>query len=145
MIRQGGVLGIQTPDYSPGMIMTNFNVAMEYIKMIKNTFGRGYQVQFNPNTEILTVNPPPTEAVTGVLYMYKKEVAENLYNNHHVKAMAVGKAKMVWGMNLKKYTLQMPDGITINGKEIREEGKEEFDTAFQMIRDETPGPDFFLA
>ena len=43
-----------------------------------------------------------------------------------LKANATAKIKMQWGNNLKKFGgIQMPGGVTLNGKEIYDEAVEE--------------------
>jgi hypothetical protein len=145
-IKKGSVFGTMSPDYSPGMVMTSYDTAMLYLKEIKNTFGKMFTVQYNSNKGKLIITPTPMEAATGVIYMYKREDAINLYNHPLVKQIIMAKAKMQWGTNLlRKYSnVNMPDGLNVNGQQIYDEGKAEFTEIMDNLKLENPGPDFFV-
>jgi hypothetical protein len=143
-VRKGSILGTDSPDYSPGLTLTSYDVAMLYLKEIKNQFGRGYTVTYNKNKELLIINPTPQENMIGVIYLYKKEDAINLYNNLLVKDLGYAKTLIQWGQNIGKYNVTMPDGITLNGTEIRTRGEEMEKDVKQRIIDESPPPDFAM-
>ena len=143
-VRKGSILGTDSPDYSPGLTLTSYDVAMLYLKEIKNQFGRGYTVQYNKQREILTINPTPNDSMLGVLYLYRKEEAIYLYNHPLVKDLGYAKTLIQWGQNLGKYQATMPDGITINGPDIMTRGTDMEEKIKQQIRDESQPTDFFL-
>ena len=143
-VRKGSVLGTDSPDYSPGLTLTSYDVAMLYLKEIKNQFGRGFTVRYNRNKEQLIISPTPQDNMMGVIYLYRKEDAINLYNNYLVKELGYAKTLVQWGQNLGKYNVTMPDGITMNGTEIRTRG-EELETATKLqISGESEPCDFFM-
>jgi hypothetical protein len=143
-IRKGSIMGTDTPDYSPGLTLTSYDTAMYYLKEIKNKFGRGFAVQYNKNREILKVVPCPQDNMMGVLTLYRKEEAIYLYNNQLIKDLAYAKTMMLWGNILSKYTANMPDGITMNGSDIYNKGKELYDYTIEDIRKQSPPPDFMF-
>lgn len=55
-----------------------------------------------------------------------KEGVSDVWDDRFLKAYATAKIKMQWGSNLKKFGgIQMPGGVTLNGKEIYDEAVEE--------------------
>jgi hypothetical protein len=132
------------PNYSPGLTMTSYDVAMLYLKEIKNQFGRGFTVQYNKNREVLTVNPTPADNMLGVIYLYRKEQAIYLYNNFLVKELGYAKTLIAWGQNLDKYNATMPDGISMKGSEIMQRGLDMEEKVKQEIRDESEPIDFMM-
>jgi len=143
-VQKGSIFTGGQPDYSPGLVLTTYDSAMMYLKEIKNKFGKGYVVRYNQNKEELTIVPTPSEALTGVLYFYRKEDAINLYNNILVEDLALARAKWIWGQILGKYTVTMPDGTTINGEALRTEGKEDMKTAEEAMSKQSEPPDIFF-
>jgi hypothetical protein len=143
-IRKGSIMGVDNPDFSPGLTLTSFDVAMMYLKEIKNHFGRGYAVQYNKNRETLKITPVPSESGVGVLTLYKKEEAIYLYNEYLIKELAYGKTMMQWAQNLGKNSVTMPDGISVNYQDIYSRGKEIADAAMADIKSQSPPPDFCM-
>jgi len=144
-VNQLNVYGTGPVVGNPSMILTTFDTAMYYLKEIKNHFGKGYTVRFNGNKQVLTITPTPTANIVGVLYLYRKEDAINLYNHPLTKKLAIAKAKVQWGGNIGKYqALTLPDGSTINGREIAAEGKTEEVEIEEFIRQTSAPPNFFV-
>lgn len=55
-----------------------------------------------------------------------KEGLSDVWDDRFLKAYATAKIKLQWGNNLKKFGgIQMPGGVTLNGKEIYDEAEEE--------------------
>jgi len=143
-VRKGSILGTDSPDYSPGLTLTSYDVAMLYLKEIKNQFGRGFTVQYNKQREILTINPTPNDSMLGVLYLYRKEEAIYLYNHPLVKDLGYAKTLVQWGQNLGKYQVTMPDGISMNGSDILNRGLDMEKEVKEQIKAESPVCDFFM-
>lgn len=143
-VRKGSILGSDSPDYSPGLTLTSYDVAMLYLKEIKNHFGRGFTVQYNKNREILTINPTPNDSMLGVLYLYRQEQAQYLYNHRLVKELGYARTLIQWGQNLGKYQVTMPDGISMNGIEILNRGVELEKEVKKQIVDESAPVDFMM-
>jgi len=142
-VRKGSIIS-DTPDYNPGLTLTSWDAAFLFLQEIKNKFGRMYTVRYNPNRGTLHINPTPSQNVTGVVYMYKKESAQYLYNHELVKKLAIGKTKDLWGHILGKNELTMPDGITLNGDGIKADGERIVEEAIDQIVGEEAPVDFFI-
>lgn len=128
-----------------GLMLANYQISMMYLDMINEQFGKYYRIAYLPGREILRVTPTPDSALLGVITLWRREAAENLYNNILVKKLAVARAKKRWGWNLNKYSGSMPDGLTINARELIDEGKEEEEKYLQTIQDESETPLFIVA
>jgi hypothetical protein len=63
-----------------------------------------------------------------------KEGLSDVWDDRFLKAYATAKIKMQWGNNLKKFGgIQMPGGVTLNGKEIYDEAEEEISKMEEQI------------
>jgi len=143
-VRKGSIFGGDTPDYSPGMVLTSWESAMTFLQEVKNKFGKRYTVKHNPNTQILTVHPTPGQNGTGILYLYRQEEAVNLYNHPLMKELTIARTRELWGHILGKSILTMPDGITLNGVAIQSKGEADRLRIEQDIKDQSEPPDFFM-
>jgi hypothetical protein len=89
-------------------------------------------------TEIILSTPPagtsPTASMTVV-------GLTDVWDNRFLKAYASAKIKMQWGSNMKKFGgIQMPGGVTLNGKEIYDEAEEEIGKLEEQIYNSTSMP-----
>ena len=105
-------------------ILTNYQVAMDYIKEVENMFGKKYRAQYIGGRKIIKIFPTPTDAMLGSIAVYRHEYAWDLYNHPLVKKLCVARALKMWGRNLNKYGGSLPDGISVNGQSIFQEGLE---------------------
>lgn len=128
-----------------GLTLTNFYLAMQYLDMIQEFFGKYYTIDYHPGRETIRCVPTPAKSVTGLLVLYRKEYAQYLYNNPLVKKLSVARVKIQWGRHLNKYGAQLPEGITINGSELIAEGKEEEEKYLDWMRKESQPIDFWVA
>ena len=70
----------------------------------------------------------------------------SIYNNMFLKEYTTALIKEQWGQNLVKFEgMQLPGGVTLNGRQIIEDARGEIETIRQRIYNEydTP-PDFFV-
>jgi len=132
------------PSYGTGMALTNYDVAMMYLDEAKAKFGRRYRVNYRDATNELMVTPLPTETLTGVLEVYSRHEATDIYNHILVRKLAVALAKKLWGLHLKKYSLTLPGGGTLNGDGIYQDGLNEEERVMDAIFKEAQPPDFFI-
>lgn len=142
----GGIPGAgdNSQTVTPGLAIAGYDIALMYIKEIQQAFGKAYRVDYRPWSQQLMVVPTPTTSGTGLLSLYRNESASVLYSQPHVKRLAVAKAKKLWGLHLKKYSMTLPGGGTMNGSEIYGDGKEEEAQAIQDMRDESEPIDFMI-
>lgn len=111
----------------PGMSLANYQSIMIYLEAIKDFFTISYKIDFNELSQVFTIQPTPTENSVGLLRLWRKEQAVNLYNNVLVQELAIAWVKHIWGMILSKQTMLFPDGSSVKefGQMIWQEGKEE--------------------
>lgn len=122
-----------------GNVLTNFEIQTQYIEDIRDSFGAYYYAQYSDSRQEVTLTPTPELDGTGLMVIYRKESAENLYNNHLVKRLCVAKSKMLWGEMLSKYSSTIPGGATINGESIFSRGQAEYDRVLDdMIKESEP-------
>lgn len=141
-VEQGSYPGGPAYGAPGGLVLANYQTAMIYLDMINEMFGKMYSVDYIPGREIIRITPTPTTALIGVLILWRREYAYNLYNNPLVKKLAVARAGIRWGRNLNKYGGQLPDGLTINAGEIISEYREMEEKWLDRIFDESHPPDF---
>jgi hypothetical protein len=110
-----------------GLAIANYQAMLLYLDTIKDFFTISYKIDFNELEQRMMVVPCPTENCVGVLRLWRKEAAINLYNNLLVQDLALAIVKTIWGMVLSKYPMTLPDGANIRefGRDIWQEGKEE--------------------
>ena len=71
--------------------------------------------------------------------------ASTVYNDTFVKAYATAKIKEQWGMNLSKFEgMQLPGGVTINGRQLIEDAREELSSLKENMVLEHEEPPIFL-
>lgn len=124
-----------------GMVLAGYEIAMQYLNDINDTFSIIYATQYSDARQEILIYPTPAIGGTGLLQVYKKETAQNLYNDDLVKRIAVAEAKIQWGNNLNKYNMNLPHGGTINGESILQQGKEEKEKVMEdMFQESEPLP-----
>jgi hypothetical protein len=124
--------------------LVDFQISMMYMEEIRNAYGILFNVTYNEGRQVLTIRPTPTQNLVGLLKVYKKEKFINLYNNRLVKDLAIALAKHQWGNNISKYSVSLPGGGQINGKDILIDAKEEIKTAKEAIISESEPIDFYI-
>jgi hypothetical protein len=125
------------------MVMGNYDIAMIYLKEIEDHFIRKYTVQFDTNDMTLRVWPTPNADTFGLLQVYTRQTAENLYNNPLLKKLVVARCMVQWGLHLIKYQINLPGGAGINASTYLEKGERDEAAALESIRLETM-PAIFL-
>jgi hypothetical protein len=128
-----------------GMNLAGYEIAMQSLNDIHDMFSIMYHAQYSDARQEILITPTPATAGTGLLTVYRKETAENLYNDDMVKRLCVAKAMIQWGRNLGKYEMTMPSGGTIKGSEILSDGKELLEKIMEDIRMESEPLPFWMA
>jgi len=135
-----GALGV-----NDGLTLTNYTIAQMYIKEIDRLFGKQFRAKFIPGKEVIKIIPTPQDRYTGVLIVHRKLEDMYLYNHPIVKRLCTGKSKMLWGrFVMGKYGGTLPDGLTLNGDGIYDDGKQEYDKALEDCTKETEPPMFMV-
>lgn len=131
---------------SSNLSMTNYNISMNYLEEINRMFGREYSVDYRPLSQTLKITPTPIEDLVGIILVYRKSEAVQVYNHPFCKKLCVALAKQQWGMNSSKYSgVQLPGGGSINSERLIDEGKQEEEQILEKIRNESEPIDFFIA
>lgn len=91
----------------------------------------------SPTEIILTSAPSSTSASATMSVVGLTDV----WDNRFLKAYATAKIKMQWGSNMKKFGgIQLPGGVTLNGKEIYDEAVEEIGKLEEQMYNSTSMP-----
>jgi hypothetical protein len=125
--------------------MANFYMIKQYFEtldMIVNT-GALVEYRFNQRQDRLYIDIDVTRIYEGsylIIDCYRALDPEDwnqVYNDSFVKRYATALMKRQWGQNLIKYNaVQLPGGITLNGRQIWEDGDAEVkDLEARMLTD----------
>jgi hypothetical protein len=138
LINLTGTVSIQQGNKT--IIGTNTIFDQEIVENDFVNFGE-YPLQvskiISPTEAVLTyaptfTNSSTTMSITGI---------SDVWNNRFLKSYATAKIKMQWGNNLKKFGgIQLPGGVTLNGKEIYDEAVEEIESLEQSTYNSTSMP-----
>lgn len=126
------------------MIVSNYFITMTYLSEIEELFCRKYVCRFNEASGQLTVTPTPNIDTVGLIFVFRKETAINLYNHPLVKKLVIAKVKKIWGRSLNKQSISFPGGGTLNGGEIKQEGIDEEKEILERISAESSPPIFMV-
>jgi len=113
---------------------TNTRMDQEFVEGDYIVMSTGESLRVNKiksPTEMTVTYAPNTSdaAATG-------EIAgsTDVWNDRFLKAFATAKIKQQWGTNMKKFGgIQLPGGVTLNGKEIYDEAVEEIEKLEEMM------------
>lgn len=117
--------------------LSEYNISMMYLKDMADFFQKRFTCQFSSNTNTLRVWPTPDYDSIAMLTIWKKETSEKLYNNYHVKNLAVAKGFIMLGLNLGKYNMNLAGGGTINAQMYIDRGTALEEKTMENIRMET--------
>lgn len=125
--------------------LTHYLIQMNNLEDIMRLFERSFRVDWRPSKQVLKLTPTPTQTLVGLLKVYKKSQATEIYNHPFMKRLSIAKAKQLWGFILGKYQINLPGGGTTNGSEIKQDGLDSEEKVMSDIRDESEPPIFFIA
>ena len=143
--RGTGSLGFGIAGGSQGLQMTEYNVGMQYMKLIKNQMSAMYTVKWHPGREILEVIPAPKTSSVGMLALYVRTDERDLYNNKNFRDLCVARTGVAWASNLTKFSGQLPDGSTISSSELLSRYKEQEKEVLERIKGESEPCDIQIA
>lgn len=132
------------PGSGGGMTLAGYTVMTDYLEDVRDFFQSLFFAQYNDARQEILISPSPDVAGVALLTVYTKTSVERLYNNDLVRDLCVGRAKELWGHILGKYTMTLPSGGTINGTEIKTDGKTLIDETMEKIIGESEPPGFFI-
>jgi hypothetical protein len=113
--------------------LKDYYVKQTYAAMLDLVMGSdAIHFDYNPHKNQIKLEVDWTEFPAGeylVLECYRvidPEVYTDAYNDYYLKRYAAALIKRQWGTNLSKFDgIQMPGGVTFNGKQIFDEAMEE--------------------
>jgi len=123
--------------YGEGMALTSYEIAMQYINDVKNTFGRQYRVHYRECAEVLNLIPTPQINGSCVMRCYKKEDAKNLYGHVLLKKLVVARCMIQLGINLGRYNMELAGGGTVNHDALITKGEKDEEKALDDMRAES--------
>jgi hypothetical protein len=109
---------------------TNFNITMQHLRNLELMFTGEIPIRFQRHTHKLYPDwswgsPQSPLGMMVVAEGYKvidPETYESVYNDRWLKQYTTAVFKRQWGENMKKFGgIQLPGGLTLNGKETYDE------------------------
>lgn len=140
----GGVVNGGVANIGGSSVLGNYTIQMMYLSEIQEMFQRKYVCDFDTGSQRLKIRPTPNQDDVGVLMVFKKESAINLYNHPLVKKLVIAKVKKIWGTTLGKYSISLPGQGNLTGSDIRQQGIDEEKEALQNITLEGDAPIFMV-
>lgn len=128
-----------------GDMLGNWNASLMWLEQAKIDFGEAYQVRYNEAEKELSVWPTPRKPVRGIMEVYKKQTSRKIFNDIMFRKMVVARAGMVWTNSLRKYSLTIAGGGTLNADSLYASYKEEYDYCLENIRLESPAGEFYMS
>lgn len=128
-----------------GDMLGNWNASLMWLEQAKLDFGESYQIRYNEAEKELAIWPTPRTPVRGIMEVYKKQTSRKIFNDIMFRKMVVARAGMVWTNALRKYSLQISGGGTLNADALYSSYKEEYDYCLENIRLESPAGEFYMS
>lgn len=135
------------------MDLSNWAIVQQRLSLIQQMLEPEKQMRWNRITNQLFIDadwesdfPVGTNLVFEVYSQVNPANYPDIYDNFFLKKYAVALVKQQWGQNLSKYSgIQLPGGVTFDGKSIYEEAKAEAEKLENEMRltFELP-PDFIV-
>lgn len=132
------------PSSSYGDVLGNWNATLTWLEEAKNEFSTLYQVKYIKDEKTLSVWPTPKAKQLGLLHVYKRDKVSNIIQKPLFREMAVCKCGMVWANALRKYSLQIAGGGTLNADSLYSSYKDRYDAILERIYKENPNYDFIV-
>ena len=136
-----------------GGTLSNYVSSRQYISMLDDIFSKSdtRQLRFNRLTDKVYIDMDWDSSVDIgdwlVLQCYKKidgGTYTELYNDIFLKKYTTALFKKQWGQNLMKYDgMQLPGGVTLNGRQIYDDGNTEIEKLDEEMQVRYQLPDNF--
>lgn len=134
------------------MDLANWTIVQQRLSLIQQMLEPEKQIRWNRITNQLFIDaewdvdfPVGTNLIFEVYSQVNPADYADIYDNHFLKKYATALVKMQWGQNLSKYSgIQLPGGVTFDGKAIAEAAKEEADKLESEMRASFELPPDFL-
>lgn len=126
----------------------------QYMSLLDMTLNGTPQVQFSRRQNRLYIWGDFVDGdikandwiVAEVYQIVDPQQATAIYNDMFIKSYTTALIKQQWGMNLMKFEgMQLPGGVTLNGRQFYEDATAELETLKEQLRLEHEYPvDFFV-
>ena len=128
-----------------GDMLGNWNASLMWLEQAKLDFGESYQIRYNEAEKELAIWPTPRKPVRGIMEVYKKQTSRKIFNDVMFRKMVVARAGQVWTNSLRKYSLAIAGGGSLNADSLFSSYKEEYDWCLEQIRLESPPGEFWMS
>ena len=128
-----------------GDMLGNWNASLMWLEQAKIDFGEAYQVRYNEAEKELSVWPTPRKPVRGIMEVYKRQRSIKVFNDIMFRKLVVAWAGQVWTNALRKYSLTIAGGGTLNADSLYSSYKEQYDWCIEQIRLESPAGEFYMS
>ena len=125
----------------------------QYLSMIDLKLTGQPQIQFNRHTSNLFIQGdmgPTGDIKVGDYVMIEMFIELNedvggVYNNLFMKNYVTAILKKQWGENISKFEgMTLPGGVTLNGRQLIDDAKEEIEKEIEKLRNEYDNPPNFF-
>lgn len=128
-----------------GDMLGNWNASLMWLEQAKIDFGEAYQVRYNEAEKELSVWPTPRKPVRGIMEVYKRQRSIKVFNDIMFRKLVIAWAGQVWTNALRKYSLTIAGGGTLNADSLYSSYKEQYDWCIEQIRLESPAGEFYMS
>lgn len=132
---------------------TNFQITMQHLRNLELMFTGEIPIRFQRHMHRLYIDwawgsaecPVGTTVIAEGYRVLDPEVFESVYNDRWLKQYVTALFKRQWGENMKKFGgVQLPGGITLNGKETFDEAITEISQLEDEMQDRYELPIQFM-
>jgi len=132
---------------------SNFSITMQHLQNLSEMFTGEVPIRFQRHTGRLYVDwgwgsqqiPVGSMVVAEGYKAIDPETFESVYNDRWLKEYITSLFKRQWGENMKKFGgIQLPGGLTLNGKETFDEAMTEIQRLETEMQDKYELPVHFL-
>ena len=134
--------------------MINYTMTQQHLRSLELQFTGEVPIRFNRATQRLFIDWAwgDLEAPTGQVVISECYAAVDpaqspkMWDDRWLKRYATALIKQQWGSNMSKYGgLQLPGGVTLNGKDVFDEASDEIDQLHKEMQNEYSAPcEWFL-
>lgn len=129
---------------SYGDVLGHWNACLTWLEEAKNEFSTTYQCRFIPEENALSIWPTPQKPQLGLLRVYKRERVLNIIQHPLFRKYVVASAGKVWADALRKYSLTIAGGGTINADSKYSSYADEVEKLEDRIFKENPSYEVFV-
>ena len=131
----------------------NYVLTQQHLRSLELMFTGSVPIRWNRVTQRLHIEwawgeqeaPAGTIVVAEAYGAINPDVYPNMWQDRFLKLYATALIKRNWGENMKKFGgIQLPGGITLNGKEVFDEAVEEINQLHTEMENNYGGPVEFM-